>query len=371
MSPASVHDTLTDLYSRPGPFTTVYLDADRTTENGAHEVELRWREVRERLAEQADAADLDAIGAAIDADLHTGGRHGLLVVATAGEVVFSDVLRDPPATSSGSVDPLPRLFPWAAQRAENVPHIVVVADTAGADLLYVDERGGEHTEEVEGSAQFPRHRTGADQWDVRHFELRVENNWETNAHDVAEAVGKLVAAHAVRLVVVAGEVRGRSLTLGAVKDLVPPHVTVAEVEEGGRAAGSSDEALEQAVRTQVVHELGRRRNEVLDRLRENLGRGEYAAQGSRPVVDALRASQVDTVVVSDDPSSTLRVWIGPNPTDLGFDDEEAAATGVQDVAHDRFDSALVRAVHGTGAHLLVVPGPHAIADEGIGALLRY
>ena len=82
-------------------------------------------------------------------------------------------------------------------------------------------------------------------------------------------------------------------------------------------------------------------------------------------------SQADTVVVSDDPSSTLRAWVGPNPTDFGLDDSEASALGVQEVQHDRFDSALVRAVHGTGAHLLVVPGPHAIAEDGIGALLRY
>jgi hypothetical protein len=80
---------------------------------------------------------------------------------------------------------------------------------------------------------------------------------------------------------------------------------------------------------------------------------------------------VDVVMLSDDPSSTLRAWVGPGMTDFGLDDAETQALGVSDVQHDRFDAALVRAVVGTGADLLVTPGAHDYLPEGIGALLRY
>jgi peptide subunit release factor 1 (eRF1) len=151
----------------------------------------------------------------------------------------------------------------------------------------------------------------------------------------------------------------------------PPGVTVRVVEEGGRAAGSSTEALQAAVHDAVLQQVWRDRREVLEHLEQNLGRREYAVAGVAPVVDALRMSQVDTLVISDDPSSPLTAWVGPNPTDFGLDESEAAATGVTDVQHDRLDAALVRAAVGTNVRLVVTPGGHGYLPEGIGALLRF
>jgi hypothetical protein len=75
-------------------------------------------------------------------------------------------------------------------------------------------------------------------------------------------------------------------------------------------------------------------------------------------------------VISDDPSSTLRAWVGRTPTEFGLVGSESTATeaGLQE---DRYDAALVRAVLATGARLLVTPGAHEYLPDGIGALLRY
>jgi hypothetical protein len=82
-------------------------------------------------------------------------------------------------------------------------------------------------------------------------------------------------------------------------------------------------------------------------------------------------AQVDTVVLSDDPTSTLRAWVGPQLSEFGLDDAEAVALGLGAVEHDRYDAALVRAVVGTGAKLIVTPGAHEYLEDGIGALLRF
>jgi hypothetical protein len=82
-------------------------------------------------------------------------------------------------------------------------------------------------------------------------------------------------------------------------------------------------------------------------------------------------AQVDTLVISDDPSSPLTAWVGPGLTDFGLDEAEAEATGVTAVQRDRLDAALVRAAVGTHARLVVTPGGHAYLPEGIGALLRF
>jgi hypothetical protein len=45
--------------------------------------------------------------------------------------------------------------------------------------------------------------------------------------------------------------------------------------------------------------------------------------------------------------------------------------GVSDAQEDRFDAALVRALAGSGAGLLITPNAHQYVPDGIGALLRY
>lgn len=366
--------SLQKIYEHPGPFVTAWLDATRSTESGAREVQLRWDDVRRRFADGTTTvpdAVLDRIATVIDAD-RTPGRHGLLVVAPAaadGDVLLAEPLRDPPAVSTGSVDALPRLMPYLADRSQDVPHVVVVADRTGADILTVHSSGSVDSQSVKGSSEYPVHRTGRDEWDERHFQLRVENSWETNAKDVADAVRKQVADIAAHLVVVAGDVRARTMIA---EDLGDNHgFTVTVVEEGGRPAGSSTESLEAAVREAVLHQIWRERREILARLQQNLGREQYGVAGIAKVVDALRSSQADTVVLSDDPSSTITAWIGPDATLFGLDDSEAAAFGVTDVQHARFDSALVRAIVGTGASLLVTPGAHDYVADGIAALLRF
>jgi hypothetical protein len=224
---------------------------------------------------------------------------------------------------------------------------------------------------VEGSADYPLHLTSTVDWSERHFQQRVENTWESNAKDVATAVTRYVKELAAPLVVVAGDVRARNLVADDLRALAGPHVEIEVVADGGRAPGSSAEALEAAVHEQVLRAAWRKRREVLEHLQQNLGRGEYAVAGVSAVVDALRKSQVDTLVLSDDPSSTLTAWVGSQPTDFGLDDAEPAALGVPESQRDRLDAALVRAVLGTGARLLITPGAHDYVPDGIGALLRY
>jgi len=69
------------------------------------------------------------------------------------------------------------------------------------------------------------------------------------------------------------------------------------------------------------------------------------------------------------------VWIGPEPTHLALDAEELRAMGVAEPQQVRADAAIVRALAGTGASLVLVdPGqvdPAELDGSGIGAVLRY
>jgi hypothetical protein len=174
----------------------------------------------------------------------------------------------------------------------------------------------------------------------------------------------------IRLVIVAGDVRARSLIADDLPGSVTQRATVRTVEQGGRAAGSSAQALEATVDDEVLREVWRERRSVLEHLAQNLGRHEYAVAGVGPVTEALRMHEVDTIVLSDDPSSTFTAWIGTGATDFGLDDSEAEAFGITDVQHERYDAALVRAAVGSAAKLVITPGAHDYLPDGIGALLR-
>src|SRR5689334_15948090 len=171
-----------NLYDAPGPFVTVYLDASRSTESGAAEVELRWRDMRVELERDgASAADLDALESAVEQDRSTPGRHGLALVATGGNVVFVADLPRPPVRPGARVAPLPHLMPYLAATTQQVRHVLVVADRTGADIG-VERSGAVVSQEaVDGQQTYPVHRTATSDWSEWHFQNRVENTWRANA----------------------------------------------------------------------------------------------------------------------------------------------------------------------------------------------
>lgn len=373
----SLPDSISSVYEHDGPFVTAYFDATRASENGAREVELRWRQLRQDLAGRGAAEpDLAAIDSALTEHLEVGGRHGRVVVAALGEVLLNEVLAEPPARPRADVGPVPDLAPFAAARSTGTPYVLVVADHAGADLVGVPAefaaagiRPGANS--VEGSRPYPIHKTGRDEWDERHFQNRVDNSWATNARDVAAEVRQQAQEVGAEMVVLAGDPRARSLLHEDVPAVLDPSVEVVEIEAGARADGASEESLDTAVRQVLLQHSWRRRREVLEHLQQNLGRERYAVAGVPGVVEAVRRAQVDTVVLSDDPGSTLTAWIGPEPLQVGLSVADLKAMGVDEPEQVRFDAALLRAVVGSGADVLVTPNAHDYVEDGIAALLRY
>jgi hypothetical protein len=365
-------------FQHPGPFATVYLDATRSDEHGAAEVQLRWRDFRRELLEAgALARALDAIEPAVGAHHEVAGPHGQVLVASADGVLRLDaVLPAPPLQPLARWAPLPHLVPYLAQRAPDIAYVLVVADHSGADLYAVpadaeaEGRTGEH-EVVHGTVTYPLHKTPGSDWSAAHFQRRVENAWAENAHDVAAEAAAAASRVSAALVVLAGEERARALIATALAQRLPPESEVEQVAHGGRAAGSSQQALTEGVQDAVLRSAWRRRRALLDRLTEQLGRGDRAVAGVNAVVAALQRAQAETVVLARDPSSDLDAWIGPEPAQIARVEAELIELGVQHPMQDRFDAALLRALAASGADLYLTPGPHEFVAGGIAAILRY
>ncbi|HEX2902494.1 MAG TPA: Vms1/Ankzf1 family peptidyl-tRNA hydrolase [Jatrophihabitans sp.] len=368
---------ITAIYQHSGPYATAFLDGSRDHEQGEHQVQLRWRTLRARLeAAGADEATLQAMQAAVDSDRPVPGRHGHLLVAAGGALLADEIIEQPPITEVADFGPAPQLLPFLALRGEPVPHVVVVADRNGANLYANAGHSpirltGTTPDSVAGSAPEPIRKTGRNVWSEDHFQHRVENNWTENAADVAQAARKVAAELGARVVLVAGDVRARALVLHALAELVPPQVEVTETTAGGRAEGASLAAVEDAAHDAVLRVRWRDRREILARLQQGVARADFGVTGIEAVLQALRSGQVETLVISDDPSSTERAWIGDDPLQLTRTEQQLTDLGITEPRQVRLDAALVRAVAASGADLLVTPNAHSYLVDGIGAVLRY
>src|SRR4051794_18159982 len=198
---------LRDVYATKGPFATAYLDATRTTETGNHEVELRWRALREQLAEAGAPDDLLAAFEPI-AVSPTGvpGDATVVLVGAGSEVVYSSTLptRLPERASYAAV---PDLAPLALALGQTLPYVLVHIDRTGADIDVVGPLGNvEEHEEVKGGEHHIR-KVHAGGWSYRRYEHRAENLWESNATDVAKQIDTILAETSIPVLAVTGDTR--------------------------------------------------------------------------------------------------------------------------------------------------------------------
>jgi hypothetical protein len=368
---------LHELTRKPGPFATVYLDASHDTDDAARAIALRWAQARDELTAQgADAATLDALAAAVTDAPPAVGRAGRVLVAHRadhgrGEVLLDRALPEPPARPAAHWGPLPDLLPALADQPEPVPVVVVRVDETGGEIFVAgpDEQPvvAEH---VEGG-DHPVHKVRGGGWSHLAMQERVEESWRRNTAQVAERVDRLVADTGARVLLVAGDGRSRSRLVDA---LAERSASIAvELERGGTGGDDLAAAVAEAVRDVVTDA----RLAVLDRYEKAAGRPDgLAVEGIGPVLAALRAEAVDTLLLDAGVQREATVWISGAPAQVAAAPEDLRATGADPIDEVPVDAALLRAAAGTGAGFVPIGGGrtglvgHPL-DDGVGALLRY
>ena len=358
-------DSLKPLLHHDGPLTTVCLDVTRGDESsGDREVRSRWNGMRRSLEQSgAPAETLEAVEEVVLRPTHVAGPHGRYVVAARGRVLWDQVLPEPPGRDEAFHDGTPSLVPAVAALDEAVRYLLVEVDRSGADLRW---SGAEHraadaedrVEHVEGGHD-ELHKVAGGGWSHRRFQARVHDSWERNAEAVAAELDKAVAEHRPELVVITGDVRALPLVRTAVGHQVAE--LLVEVPGGSRADGVKEDVFAQRLAEVLEAYRARRREAVVDRLREGLGRGDGAVTSLDDLVDVLRKGQVAELVVARTAGGASvarlhekRLWTGPEALQLGARRADLAALGVPDDA--------MREVHAhTSSH--VDPTLVRIADE--------
>jgi hypothetical protein len=358
------------LYEVSPPYASAYLDTSRNAENAEKEIELRWDGLRRGLADEgASESLLDQLGEAALTPTGHPGPHGLGLIGAGDRVLQQHFLPRPPPRNTASWEPLPDLMPLIRQFAWAVPYLLVLVDRVGADLRLVGAGGSELEEQqVEGTAyeiRKPRE-LGWSEYRVQHT---AENRIRENAELVARAVDRIVASSRVSLVAIGGEPRA----LGALREVLTERVRplVVELEHGSRAAGASEDALQDELDKQVATRAVEQSVEVFQRFETGRGARDDAVEGLDGVVEALRKAQVDTLLLHDDPQATTKLWIGPDPLLLALNRDDVVGLGVEKPVQARGDAALLRALVGSDAGIVLVAQGGPKLEDGIGAVLRY
>jgi hypothetical protein len=140
------------------------------------------------------------------------------------------------------------------------------------------------------------------------------------------------------------------------------------MDEGGRAAGADREPVDRRMGALVAEHEARECAEVLEQVQAAAAHG-LSVTGIGPVVEALRKSQVETLVLADEPGDDT-LLVGNSPSELGVNQHDMDALGVhgQVVPADR---ALLAAAVASSAGVVVVPRSAMPDDVPVAAVLRY
>ena len=357
------------LYTADGPFVSVYVGAESAVENAQQTYETKWRNIERELAdagvdEPTRQAVVDAKGEHFEGDTR-------VVVAAHGSVHLARSLPQSVGPDVVRVSPLPHVAPLVDAAVRVRPHVVALIDRTGADVYAYTDSETEIAEftVVSGDAADIRKVHGAGGWAMRRMQARAEEGWEHNAKEIADAIERVCRDIDAALIVVAGDNREIELVKA---DLPAERQGLVVQVSGGRGAdGSTASVFEQ-----VAEQLEERRTKdviaLLEQYEENRGRGTLAAEGLAAVVGALRNSQVDTLLLTEDYAGDEQLWFGPEAVHLGTGRDELTAMGVGDPAQTDAIDALLRAALATNARVARVPGGIEQAPQGgVGALLRF
>jgi len=365
---------LRPIYAQPGPWASVYLDASRNDANGEREVALRWQALAEQLeAMGADQPTIDIIGDTLTNYPTQEGRYGLAAFARAGRVALVEPMNAPPAADEATYSELPHAMPLVAFRGEDIPYVRVIADRAGADLeglaVATTPRLREVDREVRGREQFPLHKAHSGGEGRTGDRFGVDEIWKRNAGDVAAATADLAEAVGAEVVVVGGDVRTVPMFVAKLPKRWQERVV--RTDAGSRAPGADEEALDDVTIQAIADVADRRTQNAIDRFGTQNGE-HVAASGLPDVVGALQRRQVETVLLVNDLSSTDTLFIGlEDPSLVAVDADTLRSQGVEDPLRVRADQALLRAIAGTDAELVLVGPDEVPLEHGIGAVMRW
>lgn len=363
-----------------GTTATVWIDSRRGDESGGHEVQLRWQDLADRLRDLGTPHDdIEALEAAATVPTGLQGASSRIVAARSGRVLLDEVI--PGGTPDGvgqvALESLPDVEPLVAARRTAVGFVVARIDRAGADVdvFHALNLPAEEKAEVQGTTMYI-HKFRGGGWSQLRFQRSTEDAWHKNAEEVAQLVHEKASEHGVKLLVLGGDQRARALVTQALpNEPAGQGYEVVEVETDVRAAGASEDRLDDAVTRAVEARASQEVAGALDRFRaarapmhDGTVTGTAAVDVDHTVA-AFQQGQVAVLLLDPGALRSRRLVVGPTPYDIALPGAPRAWDG--DAVPVPADLGLVRVAVLTDAEVELVTDVAEDLPDGAGALLRW
>ncbi|MBP3042984.1 hypothetical protein KKR91_08195 [Arthrobacter jiangjiafuii] len=361
-----------DLYRQPGPWCLAYVDAGAGTVEGAEAAEARPGNVRAALAQQgAPPADQEAMEVAVAPAYGVPAPVSRFVLVRQGTVALNELLPGPlAAPKKTSVGPIPDLLPLLKHRPEEFPYIVAEVSREDSEirLEYVGRPGPASIQGVEGSAEDIRKLPGGGGWAQNKLQRRTEESWRRNADGVAGQIDRIVDSSGARLIVLAGDVRARSLVRDEIAEAHRSLVSMLDAKT--RTGGPHQDQFQDRVQELIALRWAAEQEQIMDRLAlQQAQANPESAAGIGAVVHALQQAQVDVLILNDNELADHPLLaLGAEPWVASAEEQ---ALGAEVLGRVPAPAALLRAAALTDASLLLVPDGVLPGGTGVAALLRW
>ena len=355
------------LLTAPGSFTSLYFDDSRITADAVEQLQHRWRDIRGQL--ERLGAEENVVVALERAVLYRKppvGRRGRAVIASGEHILVNESLASPPPATVVRRSDYPYLLPLAALEIRRPTYVFAAIDHVGADIT-VHEDGIVKSETISGGG-YPVHKPVTAGWSgYGDFQRTADEAVRMNVRAVADRLTQLVDQTGAEAVFVCGEVSARTAVVSALPNRVAARVS--QLHAGARTSRVDDDHIRELIET----EFARRRDAEISAIAEGFAietgrKSGLAAEGLAAVCAALRAGEVDTLIVGEMGDAT--VVTGKSRFTVAPDADALSELGEPVYRVARADEALPFAAIAIGAELVPAPSQLAPAD-GIGALLRY
>ncbi|MUL40437.1 hypothetical protein FZ103_04455 [Streptomonospora sp. PA3] len=344
------------------------MDTTRTSENAAHEIDLRWRGLRDELARNgADEATLKALDSAAGGVNGIPGPQGEALFAAGGELIAAYTLSGPPPRDRASVLPVPDPVELVCDLDDGLPYVVVAVDREGADVYAYPAYGNLSEERHTSGATLHINKVPSGGWRQKHHQRHTEEVWFANAAEVAQDVEEAVKNVQAAAVFVGGDERA----LGKVRQHLS-HRTgemLIEISGGSRADPDAIAELRKSVEEGLRRTAVALRSGLMEDFRQDLNREGRAVQGLYATCDALRSGQVERLLMAGDRSNEPTLWASSSDP-LEVAEDRARMTDPAEAFEAPASSLLLRAAQATSASFTRLPEP-GDAQEGVGAFLRF
>ncbi|MCW4355515.1 hypothetical protein ONR57_19610 [Hoyosella sp. YIM 151337] len=333
-----------------GPFVSIYIDDSNNTEDAIKSRELQWRAVQDALRDQGTPDELISKVPELAARREPPiGRRGRALIFTKDVTVVDEELPVAPPQPDVRFAIMPHLLPLFEFGAPQQHILLAEADRNGVDVSYIDEYGHAIDFDSEDQDRHPIHKAAVgDRFSWAKVQERTEEMIERNYRDTATYLAEVVREVKPSMLVLSGEVQART---GIERHLPEDAKKLTHsVTEGGRAEGTDDARLADAITDLVQQRRAERVAEALERFRIESGRSSgYAVDGMRIVAANLQQGNVDTLLVARPLTETQP---SPAQTDTREEDAVIAAT-----------------IH-QGGEVVVCSQDDVKFNNGFGAILR-